>query len=162
MHALKNMHEWLHGACEFHMKSTGKFQISDDANIDLGQDPGTQALKWVLISFSVAGVSLLSLFGVPLIYPYPVFVYIFDVISGFPIGILWSTIGEVIGQYSDVTTLDRNTGIVFLFYMPGPDIGNLVVFCFNGQTEISDKIRYITFYFMCNRIFIPVFDALFR
>ena len=138
------------------------FRISDDAIFHLDQDPETQVLEWMVISFSVAGVTLLSLFGVPLIYPYPLFVYIFDVISGFPIGILWSTVGGVVGQYSDVTTLDRNTGIVFLFYKLGPTIGNLVVFfCFNGQTEISDKIRYITISTLCAIGFLSPFLMLF-
>ena len=88
---------------------------------------------------------MLSLLGLPLIYPYPLAVYILDFISGLGVGPIWYTLGWVIIRSSTAKTLDRNIGIIFFFYMLGPTLGNFFLFVsFSGKTVISDEVRYIT------------------
>ena len=85
---------------------------------------------------------VMPLLSVALIYPYPPVLYTLDFIAGLGQGPLWCAVGQVVSKLSSEKTLNRNSGIIFFFYMFGPTAAYFFVFCiFTGETEVSDELR---------------------
>ena len=100
------------------------------------------------------GASIYALYVATYIYPNALVMWISSALLGCGAGVLWTAQGTFITDNSDEKTMQKNTGIFWMFLQSGMIWGNLYIYrTLEGKTSIDSESRvplYWTFTFLAS------------